>query len=370
MRIKSVQSRILDVSTDKLITDAIQTIKAVEIVTCELKTNDGTSGLGFTYTIGAGGEAIKSVIDTIFSKLLRDSNPEAIGDVWEKMWRITHAVGRGGITTHAMAAVDIALWDLKGKSVGKPLYSLLGGTKKSIPLYDTDGGWLHYSEDELVRAAIQVVRSHFHGFKVKVGKKNLHEDLERIKAVKDAVGKKISIMIDANQVWSADEALRRGRRFQDLDVEWYEEPVVADDIWGCRRVTQNLDVPVATGETMFSKYEFNNCVRLEACDILQPDVCRVGGITEWMEIARMGEVNGLRISPHFVMDLHPSLVASIPNGMYVEHIPWLRKIFRKKPEIVNGSIVPSDEPGIGLELVRTSDHARRQSQPPVLGSTS
>ena len=354
MKITKVTSGLLSVPTGKRISDSIHSLDKVEVVTCTVETNDGTRGLGYTYTIGTGGYAIKAIIDTVYSKRLAGKDPSETASLWKEMWESTHAVSRGGVTAHAMAAVDIALWDIKGKEVSRPLYWLLGGSKRPIPLYDTNGGWLHYSTEELVRAAKAVARKGFHGFKIKVGKKVMEDDVQRVRAVREALGDGTSIMVDANQVWKAPEAIRRGRKFQDLGVEWYEEPVVADDLLGHRDVARSLDLPIAAGETIFTKYEFEAYIRLGACDIVQPDVCRVGGITEWMQVADLALANGLRVSPHFVMDLHPSLVCSISNGMYVEYIPWLRKLFEHPPEIQAGSILPSDAPGVGLQLRKDS----------------
>jgi L-alanine-DL-glutamate epimerase-like enolase superfamily enzyme len=349
-KITKIESHLLEVPTDKPITDSIHSIDRVEVVTCTIGTSENVNGLGFTYTIGGGGHAIKSIIDNMFSKKLIGENPLEISKIWQELWNSSHAVGRGGITTHAIAAVDIALWDAKGKVLNAPLYKLLNGSKRGIPMYDTNSGWLHYSENELVESAKAVAAKGFHGFKIKVGKKTLLEDVDRIRAVTEEVDGKIPIMIDANQVWDKVEALKRGRRFQDLGIYWYEEPIVADDIWGHRSIAQELDVPVAVGETIFTRAEFANYIRLDACDILQQDVCRVGGITEWMEIATLAKTSGLKVSPHFVMELTPSLVASITNGLFVEYIPWLQKLFSNPPRIEGGLIFPSDAPGIGLDI--------------------
>jgi L-alanine-DL-glutamate epimerase-like enolase superfamily enzyme len=349
-KIKKVEAHLLEVPTDKLITDSIHSIDRVEVVTCTVDTSDGISGLGFTYTIGGGGLAVKTIIDSMYAKKLIDQDPSEITKIWHSLWGASHAVGRGGITTHAIAAIDIALWDAKGKTLDAPLYRLLRGSNRGVPMYDTNSGWLHYTERELVESARAVARKGFYGFKIKVGKKTLEEDLERIMAVTDAVRGKIPIMIDANQVWGKTEALKRGRKFQDLGVYWYEEPLVADDIWGHVELASNLDVPIAVGETIFTRAEFANYVRLGACDILQQDVCRVGGITEWMEIATLAEANGLKVSPHFVMEITPSLVASINDGLFVEYIPWLRKLFVNPPKIERGLIFPPESPGIGLDL--------------------
>jgi L-alanine-DL-glutamate epimerase-like enolase superfamily enzyme len=348
--VRGVTTSLLKVPTDKLITDSIHRLEAIEVVVTKISTDEDLEGTGFTYTIGTGGSAIKAIIDDVLSPLILGENPDAISELWAKMWKATNAIGRGGVTSHAVAAVDIALWDLKGKYLNRPLYSLLGGSRKPIPLYDTDGGWLHYTEEQLVRNALEAKKSGFKGFKMKVGKREVEEDLKRIRAVQSAVGGSLRLMIDANQAWPASEALSRGRKYERLDLDWYEEPTIADDVWGHRKIAEALDLPIAVGETIFTKYEFNNYVRLNACDILQPDVCRVGGITEWLQVAETAEVNGLPVSPHFVMDLHVSLVASITNGLYVEYIPWMRKILSNPPIVDNGYILPPDSPGIGFEI--------------------
>ncbi len=340
----------LNIPTDKPISNAIRSYDSIDVVVCSIVTDQGIEGKGFTYTIGSAGFSIKSIIDRIFSKALIGSDPTEIDENWGKMWRATHAFGRGGITTHAVAAADIALWDIRGKECQKPLYRLLGGRKKAIPVYDTNGGWLHYSVDELVNNAVGMMKKNFYGFKIKVGRKELKDDLERIKAVQDAVGNKLSILIDANQAWDPPEALRRGRKFQDLGVEWYEEPISADNIQAYQDTAKQLDVPIAVGETIFTKLECEFFIKLQACDILQHDVCRVGGITEWMRISEMAQINGIKVSPHFVMDLHPAVVASVPNGLYVEHIPWLRKLFKNPLKVVDGTITPPERPGIGLDF--------------------
>lgn len=350
MKIANLSTRVLRLPIENPVSDSIHRINHIEVVTCTVETETGLSGMGFTYTIGLGGHAIRSLIDRYIAPRVLRADAEQIGEVWNSMWKLTHSVGRGGISAHAMAAIDIGLWDLKGKGAGKPLHHLLGGRRKPIPLYDTDGGWLHFTVEELTENALDAVRRGFHGFKIKVGKEKLSEDVDRIKAVGSAVGDKIPLMIDANQVWDTAEALRRGVRFQELDLEWYEEPIPADDIWGHQRLSKHLSIPIAVGETMFTKYEFQDYMRLGCCQIVQADVCRVGGITEWLKIATMAEGYGLRMVPHFVMDLHVSLVASIQNGVYVEHIPWLRQIFKNPPEIADGNILPPDRPGTGLEV--------------------
>jgi L-alanine-DL-glutamate epimerase-like enolase superfamily enzyme len=165
-----VTTSLLSVPTGNLISDSIHSLDNVEVVICTVGTNDGTKGLGYTYTVGTGGYAIKAIIDTVYGKRLAGKDPSETASLWREMCESTHAMSRGGITAHAMAAVDIALWDTKGKEASRPLYWLLGGGRRPIPLYDADGGWPRYSTEELVRAAKAVARRGFHGFKIKVEK--------------------------------------------------------------------------------------------------------------------------------------------------------------------------------------------------------
>ena len=315
-----MRTHLLNVPTPKF-SSTIHSRSGIEVVTCVVETEEGLTGLGFTYTVGTGGSAIKAIIDDYVAKVLIGSKPEETATAWERMWRTTHGVGRGGVTTHAIAAVDIALWDLKGREADKPLYELLGGIRKPIPLYATDGGWLHCTEAELVKNALKVASKRYVGFKIKVGKKEAKEDVDRIKAVIDAAGDKISVMVDVNQGFGLSEATKRGKLYQDLGVGWYEEPLVADDFQGYGRLARDLSMPIAVGENIFTKYEFERYMQAGACDLIQPDVCRLGGITEWMQVAEMAHVNGLEVSPHIIMELHGSLAASIPNATYVEDLP-------------------------------------------------
>jgi L-alanine-DL-glutamate epimerase-like enolase superfamily enzyme len=347
-KIIDMDCRILKVPTDKHISDSIHSTEFIEVVTCRITTANGIEGTGFTYTIGTGGLSIKMFLDGYIRKSIIGQESSDINGIWNNLWWMSQPVGRGGITEHAIAAIDIALWDIKCIEAGKPLYWMLGGSSNPVRLYETNSGWLHYTEEELVESATRVMKAGFYGFKIKVGK-SFDEDMHRLRAVMDAVGDKIAVMADANQAWGYPGGVRRAKMMENLGIAWIEEPFPADDIESYRKLSMVSGIPVAAGETIFTKYEFMKYINA-GLSICQPDVCRTGGISEWLQIASLCTANSVMVAPHFVMQLHAPLVSSITNGLYVEYIPWMEKIFSEKPRIENGMIYPSTRPGIGVQF--------------------
>jgi L-alanine-DL-glutamate epimerase-like enolase superfamily enzyme len=244
--------------------------------------------------------------------------------------------------------VDTALWDLRCLAAGQPLWRLAGGFRRGVPLYDTEGGWLHLSTEELVAGATASRKAGWHGVKLKVGKPTIAEDQERLLAVRDAVGPGFEVMVDANQSMTAAEAVRRARAYEAVGLGWFEEPLPADDVSGHARLAASTSIPVAVGESLYSIGQFRDYLHRDAAGIVQPDVARIGGITPWLKVAHLAEAYNVAVCPHFLMELHVSLVAAVPNGRYVEYIPQLRAITTAEIEIVDGHALAPDTPGIGI----------------------
>jgi L-alanine-DL-glutamate epimerase-like enolase superfamily enzyme len=218
-----------------------------------------------------------------------------------------------------------------------------------VPVYDTEAGWLHHSIDELVEGALSAQKAGWRGVKLKVGKPRLHEDVERLQAVRDAVGPALDIMVDANQSMTSAEAIRRAAAFEPLSLTWLEEPLPADDVAGHRRLAAATSIPVAVGESLYSVGQFCEYLASGAASIVQVDAARIGGITPWLKVAHLAEAFNVTVCPHFLMELHVSLAAAIPNGGYVEHIPQLRAITASELRIEDGFAVAPDAPGIGID---------------------
>ena len=254
----------------------------------------------------------------------------------------------GAITSLALAAMDTALWDIRCKAAGQPLWLLAGGASPRVPLYDTEGGWLQLTTEELVAGALASKARGWPGVKLKVGKPRAVEDLERLRAVREAVGPDMDIMVDANQSMTYGEAKRRARMFEEVDIFWFEEPLPAEDITGHARLAASTSVPIAVGESLYSLSHFREYLQSGGAGIIQVDAARIGGITPWLKTAHLAEAFNVKVAPHFLMELHVSLAAAVPNALYVEYIPQLRAVTTGEIQIVDGHAVPPQAPGIGI----------------------
>jgi L-alanine-DL-glutamate epimerase-like enolase superfamily enzyme len=253
------------------------------------------------------------------------------------------------VTSLALAAVDTALWDLRGRRTGLPLHRLAGGAKDRIKLYNTENGWLHLDQSELVEEAIRAKEDGFGASKLKLGRPHAAEDARRIAAVREAVGAEWDIMTDANQGFHMDEAIRRAKAFEPFDIAWFEEPIHADDVAAHRRLCQSTSIPIAVGESMYSLSQFKDYMQAGACSIVQTDVARIGGITPWLKVAHMAEGFNIPVCPHFLMEIHLGLCCAVPNSRWLEFIPQLDLVTHTGIRIENGVAFPSEQPGLGID---------------------
>jgi L-alanine-DL-glutamate epimerase-like enolase superfamily enzyme len=348
-RIVEASAWLIDIPVEKARTDAVQAFLKQETIFVTLRTDDGASGIGYAYTIGTGGTAVLAMLRDYLLDALVGEDATQVEALWQASFARTRATTVGAITSLALAAVDTALWDLRCQRAGEPLWRLAGGFRRDVPLYDTEGGWLHLTTEELVAGALTSQAAGWRGVKLKVGKPSLHEDVERLSAVRDALGPGTQIMVDANQSMTCAEARRRARAFEHLDLTWFEEPLPADDVSGHVRLAASTSVPIAVGESLYSAAQFREYLASGAASIVQVDVARVGGITPWLKVAHMAEAFNITVAPHFLMELHVSLVAAVPNGIFVEHIPQLRAITGAEMEIVDGHALAPETSGLGID---------------------
>ena len=251
--------------------------------------------------------------------------------LWRTIYRKLQSVGRAGLVTQAQAAVDLALWDIKGKAANQPVWKLLGGMRADAPVYGSDGGWLYMSVDEMM-AEFESYRSQgMFGVKMKIGHADPEIDIERVAEVRRRLGDGVWLAVDANQQWDYERAVRAGRAFEKLGVAWLEEPLICEDIVGHARLVQTLDIPIALGETLASRFEFASYIRENAVDTLQPDVIRAGGITECAKIVHLAEINGRAVAFHHVMEVSIHLVCGLLADGPIEYMPWIAAAFRRRP---------------------------------------
>jgi L-alanine-DL-glutamate epimerase-like enolase superfamily enzyme len=347
--IERIELALVDLEPKVRRTDAIQSFVLQETPIVRVFDRDGTSGTGYSYTIGTGGSSIMALLADHLAPRLIGREAEHIEAIWRDLLFHTHATCVGAITALALAALDTALWDLRCRRAGLPLAVLAGGAKDSCPLYTTEGGWLHLPPTALVDDALQAKARGFGGAKIKIGRPHVAEDVERLSAVRDAVGAGWDIMTDANQGFTLSEAIRRARHLEALDIAWFEEPLPADDVAGHAELARHASVPIAVGESLYSASQFKDYLQAGACSIVQVDVARIGGITPWLKVAHLAEAFNVAVCPHFLMELHVGLCCAVPNGRWVEYIPQLEAITERGLEIRDGRAYPSPEPGLGID---------------------
>jgi L-alanine-DL-glutamate epimerase-like enolase superfamily enzyme len=320
------------------------------LIVCELLTDDGRTATGFTWTPRVGGAAIHAMVE-------HDVRPAARGlpadpaAVWGRAWRGLREAGAGGVTTLALAALDIALWDLSERG----LVDALGRRRDAVPVYGS-GVNRHYSLDELVDQARRWAQAGLSAVKVKVGGRDLREDVERVRAVRDVIGPAVDLMIDANQLWDLPGARRAIAALAPLGLHWVEEPLPADDLPAHVSLRAAVDVPIAVGENLYTVHQFRDFVAAGACDIVQPNVVRVGGITPFMRIAELAHAYDVPVMPHLLVELSGQLACCLPLPATVEDVEdaslaALGVLAGPPPVRVEGGLLrPGDHAGHGLRF--------------------
>lgn len=342
------------ISDAKVFTGRQKPMTEVVFLIAEIVTEQGHAGLGFSYSKRAGGPAQYAHAKEVAENLI-GQDPNDIAKINTALLWAGASVGRSGVATQALAAVDVALWDLKAKRANLPLAKLLGAHRDSVRTYNTSGGFLHASVEEITSRADESLEAGIAGIKIKVGLPDTAEDLRRVAAVREHLGPDVPLMVDANQQWNRATALRMGRRLEEFDLVWIEEPLDAYDAEGHAALATALDTPIATGEMLASVAEHERLISHRACDIIQPDAPRVGGITQFLRLAALADHAGLDLAPHFAMEIHLHLAAAYPREPWVEHFDWLNPLFNERLEISEGRMHVPDRPGLGVSL---SDQAR------------
>jgi L-talarate/galactarate dehydratase len=322
----------------------------VTVVIVKLSTDDGLDAFGVTFTWVS--RQVKSLVASI-----EDLGQTIIGqdimrpaEAWQKMYAATVHMGHSGHSLYALSALDSAIWVLKAKALNQPLWQLLGGFRDKVPAYASYLLWREWPIDRLQKDAAMFKEQGFKYIKMKMGDRSIADELTRFKAVREAVGDDVNIMVDGNWAWNVSEAMRLGRELEKAGVFWLEDPLISEDPDQMAELSHSLDIPVATGETFNTKYDFRRLIEKKAADYYIVDLQRVGGITEWMKVAAMLEAWNLPICSHVFPDFSVHLVAAAPNGFIVEYMPWWDKIYQQPHKVVNGFMEAPKTPGLGLEL--------------------
>ncbi len=353
MKITHVNSRIVRLPADEPLAGGPATAGATrDFVTLTLGTDQGLEGIGFTYFGGALTGALKTAVDAL-GALAVGENPLRIEALIDKLRAAAAPSGPGGILTLALAAIDIALWDIRGKAFNQPVAALLGGFRDRVPTYASGALMRHFPLAHVEKAAVRLVEKGFRQMKTQLalpGDTNPEREVERIRVMREAIGPQIDLMCDINQRWEVRQAISIGSRVEEFHLFWLEDVTTCDDYDALAAVTAALDTPIAGGEYVYGITPFRHMLEARSVDIVMVDVLRAGGITQWMKIAGMAQAFNLPVVNHLCPEISVHLVAAIPNGLTVEYMPWSGGLFREVPQQQDGLLAVPAKPGLGLEF--------------------
>jgi L-alanine-DL-glutamate epimerase-like enolase superfamily enzyme len=351
MRIRDVQADHYVIPLPTALSDSTHgTIRGFELVTVRLHDAEGATGVGYTYTVGAGGAAVHALIARDLSPILIGRDGDRIEATWRAMWWALHYGGRGGAAALAISAVDIALWDLRARRQATPLWRALGGYDPRVPCY-AGGIDLDLSVDALLRQTDDNLARGFRAIKMKVGRPSLSEDVVRVRAMRQHLGAEFPLMVDANMRWSVDEAIRAARALADLDPVWLEEPTDPDDVPGHARIVRDGGLPIAAGENLHTLAEFRQLIAAGGVTFPEPDVTNCGGITAFMKVCHLAEAFHLPVTSHGAHDVTVHLLAAAPNRSYLEaHGFGLDRFIAEPLRLEAGAAVAPERPGHGVEF--------------------
>ena len=349
MHVTHVKTRVLSTPADNPLVVGLPVGDATrEFVTLELGTDAGLTGIGLTFFGGPLTKSLQAAVEAL-GALVVGENPLHVEGIVGKLRAAASGAGPGGIFTLAMAAVDLALWDLKGKAFDQPVHALLGGYRDRAPTYASGALMRDFPTSYLKDAGPHLVEMGFRQMKMQLGgKSTVERELERVRLIRDGIGPEIDLMCDINQLWNVNQAIDMGRRLAPFDLFWLEDVVAHDDFQGLARVADALTTPIATGEYHYGIVPFRHMLEARSVDIVMIDVLRAGGITQWMKIAGMAEAFNLPVVSHLLPEIHVHMMAAIPNGLTIEYMPWSLRLFEETPALEDGQLVVPSRPGLGL----------------------
>jgi len=348
MKIASVSSRAVRIPREP--SPVAGGADTMDFVTLTIRTDDGIEGIGYAaFQAPALTAALKATIDGLGETIIGTdpTNTEAIG---ERLLRLGGG-SPAGLLTRAVSAIDVALWDIKGKALEQPVYKLLGGYRDRVPTYQSGYLWRPATLEELDADAKRIVADGFRSMKFRLGaEKTDAAEIARIETMRNAVGPDVDLMIDINQGWDVNRAIRIGREMANYGIFWLEDPTTFDDFGGLARIADALDTPIAAGEYVYGIRPFRELIEQRSIDIVMVDLLRVGGFTQWMKVAHMAEAFNLPVVSHLAAELMVHALAAAPNGLTLEYMPWGFPLFKHVPQAVGGEVTLPSEPGLGLEF--------------------
>ena len=349
MKIKDVRTTLLSMPWPEPPLFAPGYDRALELLVLEVETESGIVGMGYLNPLMPGIQTLDACIHEMIKPMAIGREITDIEGLWREAYDAHHSVGRMGIVLFAISALDIALWDAVGKKAGLPLYKLWGASRHEVPIYGS-GCYRGLGGEGMIEKAKKYIGQGFKQIKMQVAwMATPAEDVRNVRAMRDAIGPDIDIMIDVNRGWSADTAIATARQFEDCNIYWLEEPVPVDDFEGYRRVAGALSMRIVGGENHYTRWDMRPFFAESGIPILQPDPMR-GGFTEMRKIAAVADTYGIRLAPHLFPEINVHVLCSIPNAEVLEYMGWLDQVWVDAPMPENGIMRPPDRPGHGLQI--------------------
>jgi L-alanine-DL-glutamate epimerase-like enolase superfamily enzyme len=346
VKIDDIRTEWLRVPISPPIADSTHVLNWMDLILVNVRAGE-CSGSSYMLSFDYAPALLKAIVDVELSPHVRGQDAANIRGVYERNLKATEYIGREGLAMWGTSAIDTALWDVLARRLDVPVSVLFGRYTDQVPVYGS-GGWISYTDEQLADEVARYIKRGFAGVKLKIGSPNEDRDVERVRAVRKAIGFDRKLMVDANQGLTLERALRFARRVEDCRLDWLEEPFPKHDLESYSRLAAATEVPLAAGEREFGVEPFRRLIQARTIGIVQPDLLRAGGVTGWRQIADLAETNLLRVAPHFYREYDVHLAASVPNLVAIESFDWLDDLVECAFEVRDGNAIVPSRPGFGV----------------------
>jgi mandelate racemase len=340
LRIKPVSVRAVAVPMRRPLQTSTGAVSVAPLLLVDLKTSGGIVGRCYLFAISkAHLKPLAALVEAMAEMIAGDAL--APFEIEKKLRARYTLLGVHNMVLFAMAAIDMCAWDALGQALGQPVVRLLGGEPRPVPAYNSNGLGIQPLKP-LVKEAVQLVADGFSAVKLRLGRPTAAADIEALRAVRKAIGPKVTLMVDFNQALTVAEAIRRGRLIdEEGGVQWIEEPIRADDFAGCAKVAREVATPIQIGENFMGPEQMAQALAAGACDYAMPDAQRIGGVTGWMRAAALAQGAGMEMSSHLFPEVSAHLLCATPTSHWLEFVDWAGPILAEPLRVKDGMVMPA-----------------------------